>query len=244
MRRTSLALLIPMIASFGVACSDASAPLSPNPAAVNAPSLGKNVPIMPLVDGKLTPGEYATGDSIPFRVVVPTTAGAVPAWAYVTHDKQYMYLAITFDRTTPFHTNDLAGFEFDNDNDGISEDGDDLVFTSALSPQNVQFPGADFYRFNGGAANQSDPVINTISAFGTVGTKGVFEMRHELNSTDDAHDFSINLALAPVTLGMRIQVSLERDPVGSEVWVHTFKPGETTYCQLTIGKKTTSISCP
>jgi len=243
MRRTTLAVLIPVIALLGTACSDASTPTTPNPAFTEAPSLGKNVVVMPVVDGKLTAGEYATGDSIPFRVILPNTQGAVPAWAYVTHDKQYMYLAITFDRQSPFHLNDLAGFEFDNDNDGISEDGDDLVFTGVLPVQNVQYQGADFYRFNNGAANQSDPVINTVSAFGTVGTKGVFEMRHELNSTDDAHDFSINLALAPITLGMRIQVSLEQDPVGSELWVHSFRPGQTSYCQLTIGKKTTAISC-
>lgn len=243
MRRPSLAVLIPLIASLATACSDASTPTSPSRAIDQAPSLGKNVVVAPIVDGKLTAGEYASGDSIPFRVMLPNTQGAVPAWAYVTHDKQYMYLAITFDRKSPFHANDLAGFEFDNDNDGISEDGDDLVFSGVPAVQNVQYQGADFYRYNGGAANQSDPVINTISAFGTVGTTGVFEMRHELNSTDDTHDFSIDLALAPVTLGMRIQVSLEADPVGSEVWVHSFRPGPTSYCQLTIAKKTTSIAC-
>jgi hypothetical protein len=73
----------------------------------------------------------------------------------------------------PFHTVDRVGFEFDNDNDGIREDGDDIVMGGAYANQNTQYLGADFYRFNNGVSNQSDPVIDVTSAFGAVGTQGV-----------------------------------------------------------------------
>jgi hypothetical protein len=39
-------------------------------------------------------------------------------------------------------------------------------------------------------------------------------------------------------------VALELNPVGSGTFVSSFKPSSTTYCQLTIGKKTTSVTCP
>ena len=39
-----------------------------------------------------------------------------------------------------------------------------------------------------------------------------------------AHDFSINPASGPVTVGMMTQLSLENDPMWSGVWTHTGKP--------------------
>ena len=228
-----------------VACSDdATAPMAPTSPAVTAPSLGKAAVVLPIVDGKITPGEYDGGDSISFRVLIPTTEGAQPAMVYITHDKKYLYVATTFDRKSPFHTNDMVMLEFDNDNDGIREDGDDIFGGQAFPNQNVPYTGADYYRFNGGMWNQSDPVINVISAFGSIGTKGVFEVRQELNSTDNAHDFSIDPAMGAVTVGMIVGVSLEANPINSNVYVHTHKPSAITYCKLTIGKKTTSVSCP
>jgi len=235
-----------------VACSDEStAPRSvaATPATAN---LGKGGPaasiVMPIIDGILTPGEWDTGVKIPFRVLIPTPEGGAPATAYVTHDREHLYLAVTFDRKSPFHGSDIIGFEFDNDNDGIREDGDDIVIASPSIPQNTQWPGVDYYRFNGGAANQSDAVgggtVDGLFAWATVGTTGVFEMRHDLNSSDNAHDFSIDLSGPAVTLGMMIGVSLEADPVGSGITVDTYKPTATTYCKLTIGKKTTAVTCP
>ena len=249
-RRTSLAAgIIALIAT--VACSDGATapqeqPLNPATTAVESPSFGKNTIVPPVVDGVLGPDEYKGAATYSFRVVLPPTVpgSATMATAFVTHDATYLYLAITFDRKSPFHARDFVGFEFDNDNDGISEDGDDIVLADANRPQNVPLNGGDYYRFNGGASNQSDPVLNATSAWGTVGTTGVFEIRHELNSTDNAHDFSINPASGAVTVGMMTGVSLENDPVWSGVWTSTAKPSYVSYCQLTIGKKTTSVTRP
>lgn len=248
MRRSPLAVLIPMITWLGTACSDASAPTLPTAGAVDAPSLGKNAVAPPVIDGILSPGEWVGAATMSFRVLLPTTEGAQPATAYITHDKQYLYLAVTFDRKTPFHDADFLSFEFDNDNDGITEDGDDIILTSPGIPANAQFPAGDFYRFNNGAYNQSDLItggtIDAITAWGLVGTTGVFEIRHDLDSGDDAHDFSIDPSMGAITVGIRASVTLEANPVGSGVTVDTFKPGQTTFCKLTIAKKSTSVTCP
>jgi len=248
MRRNSFAVLIPMVAVLATACSDANTPTSPNPTTVNTPNLGKNLAVSPVIDGVMTPGEWDGAATFPFRLVVPSTAGAVPATVYVTHDRTNLYIAVTFDRTSAFHPSDLVGFEFDNDNDGVREDGDDIILNTAGSPQNVAVPGGDYYRFGGGTQNQSDAVgggtTDGVSAWGAAGTKGVFEFRHPLNSGDTAHDFSIDPTMAPVTVGIQVQTWLEANPVGSGVGPSTYYPSFTSYCKLTIGKKTTSVTCP
>jgi len=237
-----------MVAVLGTACSDASTPTSPNPATVNAPNLGKLPTAPPAIDGVMSPGEWDNAATFPFRLFVPSTAGAVPATVYITHDKTYLYLALTFDRTSAFHPNDFIGFEFDNDNDGIREDGDDIVLAGAGTQQNVAIAGGDYYRFNGGNYNGSDVggggTIDAVSAWGAIGTTGVFEIRHPLNSGDTAHDFSIDPSMSPVTVGIQVGASLEADPVGSGLTADTSYPSFTTYCKLTISKKTTSVSCP
>ena len=245
-RRAAVVAGAVAIVSTGACSDDATAPRpAAAPAAAN---LGKGGVATPRIDGILSPGEWDAAVRIPFRVLLPTPEGGAPATAFVTHDREYLYLAVTFDRMSPFHGNDIIGFEFDNDNDGIREDGDDILIASPSIPQNTEWPGADYYRFNGGAWNQGDAVgggtTDVISAWGTVGTIGVFEIRHDLNSSDNAHDFSIDLSVAPVTLGMQIGVSLEADPVGSGITVDTYKPTFTTYCSLTLGKKTTAVTCP
>lgn len=227
------------------ACSDSStAPQSAAPA-TSVPSFGKNSVASPVIDGVMSPGEWDSAAKFSFRVMLASTQGAVPATVYVTHDRSYLYLVATFDRTSPFHANDIVGFEFDNDNDGVREDGDDIVFATPAVAPNTALPGGDYYRLNGGAANQSDVSVggtnDVLAAWGAVGTTGVFEIRHPLNDTDNAHDFSI---VPTQTVGMLTQVSLETDPAGSNVWVHTLYPTPTTYCQLTIAKKSTSVTCP
>jgi len=252
-RRT--ALLAGVLLSAAACSDDATAPqrvrLPSGISAVDNPDLAKIAAIPPVVDGTFSAGEYNGAAVIKFAATLPPSAlgtGVTPVTVFVTHDGTYLYLAAVFDRKSPFHPADRVGYEFDNDNDGVRENGDDILITGASAGPNVVHPGADFYRWNNGVSNQSDVgtggTIDVISAWGAVGTKGVFETRHPLNTTDDAHDFSIDPLNGAVTLGMEIMVSLELNPVGSGTFVHSFKPSATTYCQLTIGKKITSVSCP
>ena len=239
------------------ACSDeATAPKAESrvPTSISAignPDLGKSAVISPVIDGKIGMGEYTGAAAVKFTATLPPTilgTGQTPVAVYVQHDQKYVYIATTFDRKAPFHPSDLVGFEFDLDNDGITENGDDVIFTGASGVQNVAHPGADFYRWNNGVSNQSDAAtggtIDAISTWGTIGTKGTFEIRQPLNSADDAHDMSIDLSTGPKTIGMRIAIALEAGAVGSGNNVWSFKPSQTTYCQLTLSKYAVGVVCP
>ena len=238
-----------------VACSDdAPGVVAPASPAVRDPNLmQQQLVAFPKVDGKIKFGEYAGGDSVKFRVRVPLSKEVgVPATAYVTHDKNHLYMAVTFDRLSPFHPADGAWIEFDKDNDGVMEVGDESLGVTAY-PAGTVLPvaGMDLHRTtnqNGTFYNQFDTygglgTNNALSAFLTAGTKGTFEIRQALNSTDDANDISIDWSNGPVTIGMRLYVSLEKEPVGSGNNVYSVVPTWYTYCQLTIGANTTSVSC-
>lgn len=259
-RRT--ALLAGVLLSAAACSDDATAPrrgprLPSGISAVDNPDLavgtdaGRGIDLPPVVDGKIGKGEYSSAAAFSFTATLPGTIvgpGSTQVTVSVKHDASYLYVAAVYDRKSATHPNDFVSFEFDNDNDGVTENGDDIVLTGASSPQNVSHLGGDYYRFNGGAANQSDAAgggtIETLAAWGTVGTTVVFEARHALDSSDNAHDFSINPAFAPVTVGMRTGLSLEANPIGSNMYVHSFKPSQTTYCKLTISKTSTSVNCP
>jgi hypothetical protein len=246
MHRLLLAVLIPTVALFTVGCSDASIPAGPDPSKLGAASFAKPA-APPAADGVIAAGEYADGATFSFMASLPS-GGTTPVTASITRDRRYLYLAVSFDRGSAFHLNDLIAFEFDNDNDGVREDGDDIVLTGPSLTPNVAVPGGDFYRFDNGASNRSDEAdggtIDAVSAFGVSGTTGTFEIRHDLDSSDNAHDFSIDTMRGAQTVGVIVQVSLESDPEGSNAYVHTFKPSGSTYCQLTIGKKNVAVTCP
>ena len=239
------------------ACSDEATAPKAGPrvpesiSAIGNPDLGKAAIVSPVVDGKIGQGEYSGAAAVKFTATLPPTIfgpGQTPVVVYVQHDQKYLYIATVFDRKAPFHPNDLVGFEFDLDNDGITENGDDVLVVGASGTQNVVYPGADFYRWNNGVSNQSDAAtggtIDAISSWGAIGTKGTFEIRQPLNSADDAHDMSIDLSTGPKTIGMRIAMALEAGAVGSGNNVWTFKPGQTTFCQLSLSKYSVNVTCP
>ena len=246
MRPLQHVVLIPAVVFFAVGCSDASSPVRPDPSRLDGASYAKP-PAPPAVDGVISPGEYADGSAITFTASLPS-GGTTPVTVSFTRDRRYLYIATRFDRGSAFHPNDILGFAFDNDNDGIAENGDDVLLSGPFPTQNDPYVGDDFYRFDNGNSNQSDVsdggTADVVGAYSVSGTTGTFELRHDLDSSDNAHDFSIDPMKTTQTVGIILQVSLENDPVGSNTYVHTFKPSFTTYCQLTIGKKTVSISCP
>ena len=246
MPRLPLAVVVPTFALITAACSDPSAPVRPDPSSLDGASFARP-PAGPVVNGIIAAGEYDGGATVTFPVSLPT-GGTVTGTVSFTHDRTDLYMAVSFDRGSAFHVNDIVGIEFDNDNDGVREDGDDIVLSGWLPALNTAYDGGDWYRFNNGNDNGPDDfdggTQEVTLAYGVIGTRGTFEMRHDLDSDDDAHDFSIDPMRSTQTVGFIVQVSLENDPVGSNTYVHSFKPSFTTYCRLTIGKKTTAISCP
>ena len=235
------------------ACSDdATAPqsarLPSGISAVDNPDLYKGIDVTPVMDGKMTKGEWS--DAVSFTYTVQLQSGnnitIIPVTSYVKHDDTYLYLATTFDRHGAFHPNDVIMFDFDNDNDGVREDGDDVITNLKYSAPNVQNGLADQYWTNGATEIKWDTdsptggVTDGASAWGTAGTKGVFEFRHTLNSYDDAHDFSINPFIFPQTVGIQASVKLELGAVGSRVYSQGSKPAYNSYCKLTISKTNNS----
>ncbi len=243
MRRFSIALVVPAIAALAIGCSDPSIPTQPSSVPVGGPSFARPL-APPVLDGLISTNEYASGVSTVFTAALPG-GGSTTVTVYFTHDQTDLYMAMRFDRGSAF-LNDLVAFEFDNDNDGIRENGDDIALTGVPSTPGTVLLGGDFYRFDNGNANASDATatppgtIDVQSVFGVSGTIGVFEFRKTLNSADDAHDFSID-PTPPQTLGVLMQVSID-DAAGGTV--DTYYPSFVTYCNLTIGKKTTALSCP
>lgn len=233
---------------------DATAPqptrLPSGISAVDNPDLARNLAIIPVIDGTISKGEYSGAASFTFMAQVPSAFNIVktPVTVYVMHDDTYLYLTATFDRKSAFRPQDLVAFEFDNDNDGLSENGDDIIFTAPSGQPNVAHSVADFYRFNGGLSNASDGTdggtIDGNAAWGVIGTKGVFEMRHPLNSADNLHDISINPWIFPQTVGLQTEVQLEAGAVGSGQYTRTFLPSSASYCKLTISKTGTVVNCP
>ena len=231
------------------ACSDdATGPRSAAPpasAAVDAPNLGLGTSVSPVIDGIMGPGEYTDADTTTFRIALPSPYGGTMVTLYAKRDKTNLYLATVYDRKSPVLIDQVV-FEFDNDNDGVREDADDMIGTNSSQPINLPLDVMDMFRTNGGASSNHDElaggVRNVMSAWGTVGNTVTFEITHALNSSDDAHDFSIDATSGPVTLGMQTMMSIQVDPPNFG-WVHSYYPSPTGYCKLTIFKKTVNLAC-
>ena len=240
-----------LIIVAAAACTDgATAPRSAEgPQAspgVGAPSLGVSTNASPIIDGVMSPGEYSGAATTKFRIALPSPYGGTIVTLFAKRDKTNLYLATVYDRKSPVLI-DQVMFEFDNDNDGVREDGDDLIGTNSSMPINLPLDVMDMFRTNGGAGNNHDELDggtrDVMSAWGSVGNTVVFEITHALDSSDDARDFSIDATMGPVTVGMQIMVQIQADPPSSGTWVNSYYPSPTGYCKLTVAKKTVSLAC-
>lgn len=239
------------LASTAACSGDATAPhprtiRTSASSTVGSPSASAIYDTPPDIDGVMDPGEWDGAQSstfpvwIPGDIVFPSSSATV----YVGRDPDYMYLALVLDRNGAFHSNDHVSFDFDHDNDGTAENGDDIVGVYA----NSQSP-FDSYRFWGGMLVGADEdgggANNAIGRFKATGSKGVVEIRKEIDSMDDAHDFSIdNDGGGYITMGMRTMVALERNPPGSASYARSWEPGPSAYCRLIVGRRRVEISCP
>lgn len=148
------------------------------------------------IDGVLSPGEWDEAGVFNLSVRVPG-GGTTPATLYVMNDNLNLYVALRFNRTFVDPGNTLA-FEFDNNNNGVAENGDDVFgFTPPIF--------FDDYRTNAppcpsgsdpASCGPSDPegggTVDGQGAFLNNGTFSIYEMSHPLNSGDIGHDFVLN----------------------------------------------------
>ena len=160
----------------------------------------------PVMDGVLTFGEWDDAAKVSFTLVSQTLESH-PATLYEKNDAQYLYLAVTV-LGDDFDSADGVFFYFDNAHDGGLDDGDDWIYV--LAGATGQGLAEDGYYNASDETLHSDTThsgTNDIlggSSHTNVGSIGdyTFELRHPLDSEDDAHDFSLKLG---DTVGVRME---------------------------------------
>ncbi len=154
----------------------------------------------PIIDGIMSPGEWDSACAMVFN----STSTSRTHVLYVMNDQDNLYLAVRRYDETPGESGDWVTFTFDNDHEGLIEDGDDRI--SIRGPP----PGEFEDWFYSGAIPVSDSgwqyegTVDGSGAVGIDGTYTIFEISHPLNSGDygyvnweqtklGPHDFSLCL---------------------------------------------------
>jgi hypothetical protein len=161
----------------------------------NPDSPCKAGPTAPTIDGVFGPSEWNDAPyQLDFDANLPANegGGTTPARLYVKNDQNNIYFAVRFERSQPAPDNDLR-LDFDNDNDGAQEAGDDAILYKHVPPNPVTgFYDQYWYSANQGQSDTLDGGTNDgEGAFGNDGTYCYYEISHPLNTTDDNHDFSL-----------------------------------------------------
>jgi len=166
----------------------------------------------PTINGEILPSEWQSAGTASFTITIG--ANSYAGTFYVMNDATNLYvgLKIVDDDFDTGGTPDGFAIYFDNDNDGTFESGDDGLGQIADATgfiDRVLQTGPMMMKLDtelGGTTDGS-------GACAGHGGSNHFELSHPLNSTDDAHDFS----LSPLnTVGFTL---LYLDgPVGQEYW--------------------------
>jgi len=169
----------------------------------------------PIIDGTMSPGEWAAADTINFV----STDQTIVHTLYVMNDMNNLYLAVMREDTTPATAADWVTFVFDNNNNGVIETGDDRI-SAMLALGSPLFSDA----FYSGAIPVSDEgwqyegTVDGSAAVGAQGTYTIFEISHPFHSGDygpvdwqdvgsatrklGPHDFNLNFG---DTVGFNIE---------------------------------------
>lgn len=184
-------------------------------------------PAPPSIDGDIGASEWQTAASSSFSMTIGGSSYA--GTLYVMNDATNLYLAVKMADST-FSTDptpDGVAFYFDNNNDGSFGPGDDgLAYITGAQGFLDRFlqaiPTMQKDVDSGGTTDGS-------GAAAAHGGFNHFELSHPLNSTDDAHDFSLG-ALSTVGFTM-----LYLDgPVGQAYWPALATPDATGWGDIVI----------
>lgn len=173
----------------------------------------------PSVDGTIDGSEWDAAGQVTFGVALPE-GGSAAGTLYVMNDATSMYLAVRFPRAAADPGNSLS-FELDNDNDGVMENGDDVLlvnpspgvgFKDEVRTDQPPCPEGAMCGFHdtdvGGTSDGS-------GAFANGSGLTVYEMSHPLNSADDAHDISLAFGQQfGLKLSLRLLAAGAEFPVG------------------------------
>ena len=147
------------------------------------------------IDGVLDPSEWAHAACRDFLVNLPG-GGTTPGRMCAMNNTQNLFVSLRFARSAADPGNSF-GLEFDNDNDGIAENGDDVFLV------NPDIGFIDDYRTNlppcppGAPEAQCVPIDTATGgtndgagAFVNNGVESIYEMSHPLNSGEIEKDFA------------------------------------------------------
>jgi hypothetical protein len=152
------------------------------------------------VDGSLASGEWSSARRLDFGARVPDRdgGGTVTATIRAMNDGATLYVSFEVGRATYGGLTGLALY-FDNDHDGVREEGDDAFFADVGTFSPVRFVDWHWAPCTPGGPGVACPVFDTgrggtsegTSAAGLTPGTAVIEVSHPLNSSDDSHDFSL-----------------------------------------------------
>lgn len=170
------------------------------------------------IDGTMSIGEWDKAAKMDFLVNVPPSdgGGTVPATLYVMNDETNLYLALKFAASSFGISTQLYAY-FDNNNDGIANDGEDVIALFINTPSPPSF--VDIYRYTctdspagsaGCFAEDKDAEGGILPADGAGaasndGSVTFIELAHPLCSKDILHDFCLKPAS---TVGLRATLTL------------------------------------
>lgn len=162
------------------------------------------------IDGVMNAGEWNSAGVAHFNANL-NGGGVAPATVYVMNDGANLYVGLKVENLSAYNFYALNGaIRFDNDHDGIAETGDDVLY---YNYENGVSSFYDVFRFSCGdgavdceyfedyTGGTVDGASMTTFSDGTL----FMEMSHPLDSTDDAHDFSLR---AGDTVGFQLLVNL------------------------------------
>lgn len=147
------------------------------------------------IDGTFAPGEWGSAGAVTFNATVPE-GGTTPVTMMVMNDATNLYVAFRVARTS-FGGGTNPSLILDNAHNGDRSQGDDGFgmsvgvfapanfidfFTDLSTPGIIAAPRDD----NAGGTNDGTSAATNDGAFTYI------EMAHPLDSTDDAHDFSVH----------------------------------------------------
>jgi len=148
------------------------------------------------IDGMMSPGEWDSAGSIEFEAILPPdyryASDTAPAVLYVMNDRKNIYLGVRINQAS--FSGGGASFTFDNDNDGITEPGEDVlqlghpgVFADGVVQTACGSPVVT-------SCSESDQILGTTQDGAGVSSDNgrftFFELSHPLNSTD-LNDFGL-----------------------------------------------------
>ena len=154
-----------------------------------------------IIDGTMNPGEWDNALKIDFQANVPLNdgGGTTPATLYVMNDGINLYLALKVARTS-FGSKTAFSSQFDNNNNGITEKGEDSLSMSVAITWLPIFQDSYIFACPGSPAGSVDCNLPDDTAGGTKdgvvaasndGSVTIVELSHLLKSTDTLYDFNL-----------------------------------------------------